>query len=49
MKFIFLKSGDYLELEPNNTPIATAWFTIIFYKKRKKGLKSSLLLNINTV
>jgi len=33
MKFIFLKSGDYLELEPNNTPIATAWFTSIFSRK----------------
>ena len=33
MKFIFLKSGDYLEFEPNNTPIATAWFTSIFSKK----------------
>ena len=33
MKFIFLKSGDYLELEPNNTPIANAWFTSIFSKK----------------
>jgi len=33
MKFIFLKSGDYLELEPNNTPIASAWFNNIFSKK----------------
>jgi len=33
MKFIFLKSGDYLELEPNNTPIADAWFTSIFSRK----------------
>jgi hypothetical protein len=33
MKFIFLKSGDYLELEPNNTPIASAWFDNIFSKK----------------
>jgi hypothetical protein len=32
MKFIFLKSGDYLELEPNNTPIASAWFDNIFSK-----------------
>ena len=33
MKFIFLKSGDYLELEPNNTPIASAWFNNIFSNK----------------
>jgi len=33
MKFIFLKSGDYLELEPNNTPIASVWFNNIFSKK----------------
>jgi len=33
MKFIFLKSGDYLELEPNNTPIASAWFDNIFANK----------------
>ena len=33
MKFIFLKTGDYLELEPNNTPIASAWFNSIFSKK----------------
>jgi hypothetical protein len=33
MKFIFLKTGDYLDLEPNTTPIATAWFDHIFSKK----------------
>jgi hypothetical protein len=33
MKFIFLKSGDYLELEPSNTPIASAWFDNIFLEK----------------
>jgi hypothetical protein len=32
MKFVFLKTGDYLELEPSNTPIATSWFNNIFSK-----------------
>lgn len=45
MKFIFLKSGDYLELEPNNTPIASAWFDNIFSREMNmsyiaKGLDS---------
>lgn len=33
MKFIFLKTGNYLELEPNNTLIASAWFEYIFSKQ----------------
>lgn len=32
MKFVFLKTGDYLDLEPNNTSIASAWFDYIFSK-----------------
>lgn len=33
MKFVFLKTGDYLELDPSTTPITTAWFDYIFSKK----------------
>ena len=32
MKFIFLKTGDYLELEPNKSSIASAWFDYVFSK-----------------
>lgn len=32
MKFVFLKTGDYLDLEPNNTLIANSWFDYIFSK-----------------
>lgn len=30
MKFIFLKTGDYLEMTPNKSAIAAAWFDYIF-------------------
>ena len=37
MKFIFLKTGDYLELEPNKSSIASAWFDYVFSKNKSKA------------
>lgn len=46
MKLVFYTTGQHLEFEPNNTPIAEAWFEFIFSEKINSSYKAGRIFNV---